>query len=62
MERLDNFEGKIKEVLALKQEIAIYFCENPEKFKLEDLLQTLAVFCDQLQKAVKVNSVSTTLL
>ena len=46
----------MKELTSLKSDLADYFCENAEKFKLEELLQTLATFCEQLQKAIKVGS------
>ena len=52
MKKLD--EG-IAEIHNLTKQLALYFCEDEGKLKLQELLSLFKTFCDQLVNAKKVN-------
>ena len=43
------------EIRKLTNEMALYFCEDPKKFPLEECLSMLKQFCEKLTKAREVN-------
>ncbi|KAJ7363371.1 hypothetical protein OS493_011659 [Desmophyllum pertusum] len=47
----------IAEIYNLTKQLALYFCEDEGKLKLQELLALFKTFCDQLVKAKKVEKV-----
>ena len=51
---MDSMEGEIKEIRKLVADLALYFCEDPKKFAVEEYLNMLKQFCEKLFKAKEV--------
>ena len=47
-------EGKFAKLTKLKEELAVYFCEDETKFKLEEILGIFKTFCGNMAKAREV--------
>ena len=54
LKEVENVEQKLKQLSQLKQDLVEYFCEDENKFKLEDLLGIFKTFCNHLDKAKEV--------
>ena len=50
-----NLEQGVADIRALSVEFAEYFCENSQKFVLQDHLKTFQQFCDMLRQAKDEN-------
>lgn len=55
LEKTKKLEDGITEIHNLTKQLALYFCEDEGKLKLQELLSLFKTFCDQLVKAKKVN-------
>ena len=51
---MHKLESSMKQVEALRAELAGYYCEDESTFQLDDAFRVIRAFCDKLQKAVKV--------
>jgi len=51
---MHKLESSMKQVEALRAELAGYYCEDESTFQLDDAFKVIRAFCDKLQKAVKV--------
>ncbi|KAK6173050.1 hypothetical protein SNE40_016584 [Patella caerulea] len=45
----------LKDIDALRIELAEFFCEDPNTFKLEECFKTLNIFCERFKKAIEEN-------
>ena len=55
LEKAKQLEEGITEIHSLTKQLAMYFCEDEGKLKLQELLSLFKTFGDQLNKAKKVN-------
>ena len=53
---VEVLEEGIKEINNLIHKMAVYFCEDEKKIKLQEVLGLFKTFCDQLTTAKKVRS------
>lgn len=54
LEKTKKLDEGIAEIHNLTKQLALYFCEDEGKLKLQELLSLFKTFCDQLVKAKKV--------
>lgn len=45
----------MKEVESVRQQLAEFFCEDPNTFKLEECFKTFQTFCEKFKQAVNEN-------
>ncbi|XP_070197577.1 uncharacterized protein [Littorina saxatilis] len=50
-----ELEEDLKDIEQLRKDLAVFFCEDPGSFKMEDCLKTLHTFCDRFRKAIDEN-------
>ncbi|XP_078369378.1 LOW QUALITY PROTEIN: inverted formin-2-like [Oculina patagonica] len=55
LEKAKKLEEGITQIHNLTKQLAMYFCEDEGKLKLQELLSLFKTFCDQLVKAKKEN-------
>jgi len=48
---MHDLNEDLKDVESLRLELADFFCEEENTFKLEDCFRTLQTFCDRFNKA-----------
>lgn len=51
---VEGLEAGIEGINELTKKVAEYFCEDEKKLKLQEILNLFKTFCDQLNKAKKV--------
>ena len=51
---LDSVRMKMAEVDALRDELAVYYCEDEATFQLDDAFKIWDSFCDKFRRSVKV--------
>ncbi|XP_067663501.1 uncharacterized protein [Haliotis asinina] len=54
-EEVLELQEDLKDIDALRLELADFFCEEPSSFKLEDSFKTLQIFMDRFKKAIEEN-------
>lgn len=48
-------ETDLQELQSVSDSVADYFCENPEKFKLEECCSIFHSFCEKFMRAMQVS-------
>ena len=52
--RMVELQGLVDRVNGLSRQMAVTFCEDRSKFKLEECLAIFKQFCDQIRQCQKV--------
>lgn len=50
-----ELEADLKELQAVSDSVAEYFCEDPNKFKLDDCCSVFNEFCKKFKRAMQVS-------
>lgn len=50
----DSLEKDLKTIDSLTNKIVKYFCENEKSFKLDECIENLNTFCENIQRCKKV--------
>lgn len=54
---VSELEEDLKDLEALRLDLAVYFCEDETTFKLEESLRIFSTFVDKFVKAIEVSLV-----
>ncbi|CAJ1065102.1 FH2 domain-containing protein 1 [Xyrichtys novacula] len=52
---LEEMEADLEELQAVSDSVAEYFCEDPNKFKLEECCSIFSSFCERFRRAMQEN-------
>ena len=55
-EDLQEFDGDLERMEETRESLALYFCEDPKSFKLEECLSVFKTFFAKFAKAIKENA------
>ncbi|GFN97952.1 Fh2 domain-containing protein 1, partial [Plakobranchus ocellatus] len=53
---VNDLEEDLKDIETMRKELATFFCEDSNTFKLEECFRVLQSFCDRMRKAIEENA------